>query len=135
MRVFRLHRCNREIQTLNKKYRTVDTDIGYIETLMLNDGHLSADPYPNLQYRRNDDPVRVLKARVLVPQLGGKSSGLRLIYEVLDVSGVRCCVLLHTYLHAQDVKENEVRKTILARIDSYETSLESIRTVALEILE
>lgn len=102
---------------------------------MLNDGHLPADPYPNLQYRRNDEPVRVLKTRVLVRQLGGKSSGLRLIYELLNVGGVRCCVLLHTYLHAQDVKEHEVRTTILERIDSYEMSLERIGEVALEILE
>ncbi len=134
MRVFRLYQCNREIQSLNRKYRTVDTDIGFVETLLRNDGHLPADPYSNLQYRRNGEPVRVFKARVLVRQLGGKRSGLRLVYEILDAGGVRCCVLLHTYLHAQDINENEVRKTILARVDSYDVSLESIGKVGLEVL-
>ena len=133
MRVFRLRPCHREIMALNKKYRTVDEDVGYVETLLLNDGHLPADPYPGLQFRRNGEPVRVLKARVLVRQLGGKSSGLRLLYEITDAQGIQCCILLHTYVHAQNISENDVRRTVLERLGMYEARLQSIDAVSIEI--
>jgi hypothetical protein len=135
MRVFRLHPCNKEILSLNKKYRTVDDDVGYVETLLLNDGHLPADPYPGLQFRRDGESVRVLKARVLVRQLGGKSSGLRLLYEVLDAQGIQCSTLLHTYVHAQNISEKDVRTTVLERLGMYEATLESIAAVSIEIRE
>ncbi|MBA3277037.1 MAG: hypothetical protein H0T72_14745 [Chloroflexia bacterium] len=101
-----------------KKYRTVDTDIGYLETLLVNNGHPPGTPYPGLQFRRDDVPVRVMKTRVVVEQLGGKSAGLRLLYELLSTDGGECAILLCTYLHAQDIKESDVKKLVLERLET-----------------
>lgn len=53
-------------------------------------------------------------------ELGGQKSGLRYIYEVIQVSpNYRATVCLTIYVHQSDIPETEVKATIRDRIADY----------------
>jgi hypothetical protein len=67
---------------------------------------------------------------VLHPQLGGKSSGLRYVYERLWISGEECAIALTVYVHQEGAKESAIITRIRDRFDEIETTVEGLRALA-----
>ena len=83
MRVYRTHQCGREIQRLQKKYRSSESALEYHENLLRSDFPVKAVPISGLQLRRGNMPLAAFKTKIPLPELGGTSSGLRFVYEEL----------------------------------------------------
>lgn len=134
MRIYRTHQCDRELRRLQKNYRSTEKALEYFENLLRGDFSVPSDQVPGLRLHRNNVPLVVYKARVLVPELGGKNSGLRLVYEVLDTDGGRCAVELTLYVHQRGDSEREVRQRIADRCKEYEATVDSLWHNTTELL-
>ncbi|MBA2520681.1 MAG: hypothetical protein H0V24_13525 [Chloroflexia bacterium] len=75
-----------------------------------------------LGFTRHDQPALVYKARVLYPPLGGKSSGLRYVYEWFRLDSTECAVVLSVYVHQGGKSDQDNRALIRQRFQSYEAT-------------
>lgn len=127
MRVYRLHKATNEIEGLDGKYRGTWDEITRFERLL---SHLQTHGHermPGLQLQRHGQPAAIWKAKVLHPLLGGKSSGLRYIYERFVLGGEDYAVALTVYVHQERNKETEVRSRIRQRFESFDATTEGLR--------
>jgi len=127
VRVYRSRQATNEVERLTRKYRDLWDYIEPFERLLANGQTHGHEPYPGLRLTRSGSPLSVWKARVIVPQLGGKRSGLRYVYERLQIDDEDYAVALTIYLHQEDTKENDVRSRIRERSGSFDGTKEGLR--------
>lgn len=130
MRVYRHFRATTDIEKLNSKYRGnngVKEQIHQFERLLSNDYTHGHERYPNLRLDREGAPASIWKARVHHPQLGGKRSGLRYVYERFVVAGEEYAVALTIYVHPELRKESDVQRRIRDRFADVEATPDGIR--------
>jgi len=96
---------------------------------------VKSDQIPGLQLLRGDVPLTAFKTKIPLPELRGKSSGLRFVYEELEADGGRCAVGLTLYVHQQGDNEHEVRRRIADRSRAYESTIDSLWRNTMELLE
>jgi hypothetical protein len=116
-----------EIERLDAKHRDVWKSIDEFERLLVAGLAVAHDLYPALGLRRGDESARIFKARVLCRSLGGKSSGLRYVYERLTIDGEEHAIALTVYIHQQGAKEHDIVKKIKDRFSSYDATADGIR--------
>jgi hypothetical protein len=85
------------------------------------------DRYAGLRLVRGDEPAEIWKSRVIYPPLGGKSSGLRYVYERLELDGEDYAVALTIYIHQDNIRESDIQARIRERFTSYEATLTGLR--------
>lgn len=127
MRVYRLHKAISEIEGLDGKYRGTWDEITRFERLLSNLQVHGHQRFPQLHLQRKGQPAAIWKAKVLHPQLGGKQSGLRYIYERFTLGAEEYAVALTVYIHQQRNKESEVRSRIRQRFDSFDVTPEGLQ--------
>jgi hypothetical protein len=131
LNVYRCLEATRDIHTLRKKHRQILGPIENFERILAGgrtDGH---NRWNGLKLLRNDVPASIWKARVIVPQLGGASSGLRYVYERFTVADQECAIGLIVYLHQQGSKEHEIRERVRERSKSIEATAAALRDLEL----
>jgi hypothetical protein len=129
LKICRLPQATSEIDTLHGKYRNVLEEIARFERLLAanqNHGHQRA---LGLGLTRHEEPASIWKARVLHPQLGGKCSGLRYVYERLWIDGEEYAIALTVYVHQEGMKESEVVARIRQRTRAIEGTTDGLRTL------
>ncbi len=132
MRVCRHRAVDRELKKL-KKYRDVPESLEQYERLLLHDKAL-AEPYGGLSLVRGNAPAHIFKGKVIVASLGGKSSGLRYVYEVVDCDGESWAICLSLYIHQQAGNaEHEVRARIKIRCAELDVDRESLEAIEEDI--
>lgn len=95
--------------------------LSQFEHLLAADSRQGHVQYAMLGLSREGDPARVYKARVICNELGGKSSGLRYVYEqIVSPDGLNYCVCLAVYSHQSDIDENDIQSRIRRRFTSYD---------------
>lgn len=127
MIVRRCFNATSEIMNLNKTYRDTWKVIDQFERLLFSDLTHSHDRYSGLKLNRGAEPAQIFKAKVLHPQLGGKASGVRYIYERLMIDDKEYAIALTVYVHAQGTNEQEVIKRIRTRFRDYDPTPDGIR--------
>jgi|GEM_PF-4347789 len=116
---YRLPQLERDLKNIGKKHRTVGLDLGYAETLLAKGLIL---PQTN-QYPGFKDQHTIMKTRVVnTGDARGKSSGYRLIYEILPGAPAQPTTLLLIYIYPKKGNDNEanIKEEILSRIRSPE---------------
>lgn len=121
MRVCRLFKATLEIDALHGKYKRVWDEIAKFERLLAANQNHGHQRVPGLRLARDGEPASIWKARVLHPQLGGKSSGLRYVYERLWIEDEEYAVALTIYVHQAGARESE----LIARIRERSGGIES----------
>lgn len=127
-----LYRCleaTREIHRLRKKYRDIVDYITPFERLLSKDMRSAHQQYPGLGLTRPAGPASIWKARVVYPPLGGASSGLRYVYERLDIEGEIVIVALKVYVHQSGIKESDVINDIRSRSGAILPSRDELSTL------
>lgn len=85
MRVYRAPQATNEVERLSRKHCDLWHYVEPFERLLANGQTHGHEPYPGLRLTRGGVPASIWKARVIVPHLGGKRSGLRYVYERLQI--------------------------------------------------
>jgi len=130
VRVYRLNAVGTEVERLHHKYKGskgVWDQIEQFERLLSNDQTQGHSRISNLHLKRGNIPASIWKARVLHPQLGGKRSGLRYVYERFAVDGEEYAVALTIYVHQDDKNESQIRSLIQKRFSEVEATAEGLR--------
>ena len=106
-----------ELDRLGKRYRSLERSFGIFCSVLRQGQDPPGEVYSGLGLVRNENPAVIRKCRVPVAELGGKRSGLRVVYERSDqpADGAVTMHILAIYVHADDVPESEVRRRILNR--------------------
>jgi len=129
VRVYRVQQATNEIVRLDGKHRSLWESITQFERLLSNGqthGHM---PYSNLKLRRDGSPASVWKGRVIYPPLGGKRSGLRYVYERVEIGNDEYAVALTVYVHQEGNKESDAIDRIRKRSQSFEATMQGLRAL------
>lgn len=128
MIVYRCSAATTEIEKLATKYRSVWDNVSEFERLLATEITERHVRYPGLGLTRGPEPAAIWKARIICPELGGKSSGLRYIYERGEVAGEQIAVCLTVYVHQQSKKhEKDVVRIIRERFRQYDLTPDDIK--------
>jgi hypothetical protein len=120
MRVRRIDAIERDLRKL-RKYRSVPKALEQFERLLAADSREGHVPYSGLHLQRGARSARIFKARVICAELGGKSSGLRYVYEQLvGDDGEDYMICLHVYSHQSAVNEQQVQNLVRERFGTYD---------------
>jgi hypothetical protein len=119
VKVYRIGQADRDIEKLTKRYRTIGTNVNEFERILASGQQQGHDRYSGLGLLRDGQPASIWKAKVIVPQLGGKRSGLRYIYEQIDFQGEMYAIGLMAYVHQSGMSEDQVIATIRERFGKY----------------
>lgn len=122
-----MQRATLEIDALQGKYRNVYDAVAQFERLLAANQNHGHQRIPGLRLSRAGEPASVWKARVLHPQLGGKSSGLRYVYERLWIEGNEYAIALTVYVHQQGSKESDVIAHIRDRSERVGATVDGLR--------
>ncbi len=129
MKLYRCFEATNEVVKLDMKYKGLWESVEQFERLLSSGQTHGHQRYPGLGLQRGGEPASIWKSRVIHPQLGGKSSGLRYIYERMTINGDEYAVALTVYVHQQSIKEADVVKRIQQRCRSFEATLDGIRVL------
>lgn len=127
MRVCRLDAATIDVERLSAKHPGIWEVQRNVERLITHGQTQGHWRIPGLKFRRGAESASVWKAKMIYPPLGGKQSGLRCIYECITIDGVALAVVLMSYLHQGGKAEQENRKLLGRRFQSYEATTEGIR--------
>lgn len=111
----------RDLKTLSK-YRTATESIEAFERLLSSTFVPPRDHYPNLKCKSRQAPPDVFKSRVALIGYGGKSSGLRYIYEEFSCDGTLIRVGILICGHQGQMGEAQIKAEILSRLRDYDTT-------------
>lgn len=129
MRVFRLFAATNDVEALTKKHRDIWVAARQFERVLTH-GLLTREHHiPGLGLTRHDQPALISKARVLYPPLGGKSSGLRYVYERFRLNSAEYAVVLSVYVHQGGKSEQDNRALLRQRFLSYEATADGLRNL------
>lgn len=129
MKLYRCYTATTEIERLGAKYHGLWQSVEQFERLLSHGIIHGHDRYSGLQLYRGTEPASIWKARVIRPQLGGKRSGIRNVYERLAVYDEDYAVTLAVYLHQQSDKESEIIARIRQRSRSFEATIDGLRSL------
>lgn len=127
MRVYRCFEATNEVEKLTSKYRTVWEYVENFERLLSNGFTHGHERYSGLKLQRGDEPAAIWKSKIIYPQLGGKRSGLRYVYERLTIGEDEYAVALTVYIHQSGGRESDVIARIRQRSHSFEATAEGLR--------
>lgn len=132
MKVYRVDQATRDIDKLAKRYRTISKNVEEFERILASGQQQGHDRYSRLELLRDGEPASIWKAKVVVPQLGGKRSGLRYIYEQINYQGEVYAIGLLAYVHQTGIKkEDQVIATIRERFAIYQDTASLLLSVQL----
>lgn len=127
MRVYRLYEATTDVEALSTKHQGLWDAAKKFERLLANELVPREFRLSGLGLSRHGQPAAIFKARVLYPQLRGKSSGPRYIYERFTLEDVEYAVVLIVYVHQGGKSEQENRALIKQRFQLYNATMESLR--------
>jgi len=127
VKVYRDPAATNEVERLATKYRSGWEAIGQFERLLSNGKTQGHFQYPGLKLRRGDEPATIWKSKVICPELGGKSAGLRYVYERISIDGEEYAVGLTVYVHQSGINENDVRRVIRQRFALFDGTSQGLR--------
>lgn len=125
MRVCRHWAITRDVRKL-KKYRDIEQSLDTFERLLAAD-LAPSDTYAGLRLVRGGKAAQIFKARVIVASLGGKRSGLRYVYEVVECAGETWAICLSIYVHQMaGNEEHEVRARLMSRSAEFAIDVDTL---------
>ncbi len=127
MKLYRLHQATNEVERLGRKYRDIWRSVNQFERLLSHGQIHGHSLIPNLRLQRNGQPASIWKSRVIYPPLGGKSSGLRYVYERVQLQGEDYAVALTIYVHQEGGSEAGVIARIREHSASFDATPDGLR--------